>query len=215
MARPQVLVRPGLNVWRLLRTDRDEATEKDIPRTAAAAVRYFLGEGVSPEPGVADLVPTGRNEWRFGAARPVQVVSVSREAGQAMPDAQVEADRLKMPLDLVPAVRAKRPWWVLVSIWWRGPTKSIDYPGVVAGWLWPRWELSGADWLLDRAVSGLPEAEQSDPGSATWAEALGDKAQSAFLAATDVDLGKLLVTGGQGLAIAALLYVVLSRRHRG
>ena len=209
--RPQVLVRPGLNAWSLLRTDRDGAKQGDIPRTAAAAVRYFLGEGLSPEPGLADLVPVGPNEWRFGDVRPLRVIEVSREAGPALPaGGQLQADRMNVP-DIAPTVGGKRPWWVVVWFWWRGPQRWIDYPGVRAGLFWPSWTLVSADWLLDRAV-WVPEGVD-DPGAYTWAGTVKDKAQAAFLQTTG-HLGDLLLTGGQGLAIAALLYLLLSRRGR-
>jgi hypothetical protein len=208
--RPKLKVLPGLNVWRLLRTDRDGATQGEIPQTAAAAVRYFLGYALSPEAG-ATLVPSGTNEWRFGEARPVQVTDLSRQAGPALPDGELLADRVQSVPTTIPTVRGKRPWWVVVRFWWRGPAGQVDYPAVRAGLIWPSYKLNDADWVLDRAVF-VPNAS-GDPGSATWWDAMGDKAQSAFLKATD-DLGDILKISGGGLAIVALLFLLAGRRRR-
>lgn len=213
MARPQLLVKPGLNAWRLLRTDRDGATEAQIPRTTAAVMRYFLTGYPFPEPGFPEvqLIPIRPNEWRFDDVRPLKLVEVSRKSGPALPRGELLADRMNVP-DTVPSVSASKPWWVVVWFWWRGPEKSIDYPGVRSGWLWPSWELNGADWVLDRAV-WVPEGVQQDPGAESWSSAVKDETEAAFLRKTG-HLGDLLVTGGQGLAVAALLYLLLSRSRR-
>lgn len=205
--RPQLAVKPGLNVWRLLRTDRDGAEPKRIPQSAAAAVRYFLGEALAPESNV--LVPSGKLEWRVGNARPIEVLDVSRKAGQPLPDGELLADRVQTVPIRIPTVNGVKPWWVLVRFWWRGPEKTIDYPGVKQGLVWPRWSLTDADWLLDRAVH-VAEPDVPDPGAATWAEAMGDKAQSALLSATD-DLGRL-ISAGSGFAILALLWFLSNRK---
>jgi hypothetical protein len=209
-ARPQVEVRPGLNVWRLLRTDRDGAKAGAIPQNAAAAVRYFLGEGLSPEANQM-LVPVAKNEWRFDDVRPLQVLGVSQKAGQNLPAGEVLADRMAVP-GTVPSVRGKRPWWVLLQFWWRGASKRIDYPGVRAGALWHSWELNGADWVLDRAVFVAPAAVP-DPGAATWTEALGNKAEAAFLKYTG-DMGDLLTGLGRGLFVLVVLYGLSQLRTR-
>jgi hypothetical protein len=211
-ARPKLKVLPGLNVWRLLRTDRDGAKLQDLGQTAAAALRYFLGESLSPEPS-ATLVPTGSNEWRFGNARPVQLVDISRQAGPALPAGELLADRVQTVPRTVPTVRGKRPWWIVIRFWWRGPAGKIDYPAVRSGIIWPSYQLNDADWVLDRAVHVPKDAAPADPGSATWVDAMGDKAQAAFLRATD-DLANLLKVSGGGLALVAVLFLLSGRRRR-
>lgn len=206
--RPQIELRPGLNLWRLLRTDRDGAKQAKVIQSAAAAVRYFVGEGLSPEAN-ATLIPVRDREYRFGDVRPLRVLDVSRKAGQSMPAGTLLADRMAVP-GTVPTVRARRPWWVLCELWWRGPLRQIDYPGVRAGILWPSWTLDGADWVLDRAVY-VPREAATDPGGSTWLESMGDQAQAAFLRATD-DLGDLLGSVGGGLAILAVILLLASRR---
>lgn len=211
--RPQLRVPRGLNYWRLLRTDRDGATPKSIPQNAAAAVRYFLGLGLSPRAN-QQLVPVAKNEWRFGDVRPLQVLDISRKAGGALPAGEVLADRVDSPtLKTIPTVSGKKPWWVVVRFWWRGTDQTIDYPGVRQGMLWPAWALNDADWVLDRAVFVPRDQAPADPGAATWTESLGDKAQSAFLRATD-DLGDLLTGFGGSIGILALLYLLSQSRRR-
>jgi hypothetical protein len=205
MARPQIAVPQGCNVWRLLRTDRDGQTEDKIPQNAAAAVRYFLGLGLSPEAN-QQLVPVGHWTWRFDSVRPLEVLSVSHDE-PTMTSGQVLADRQRVP-DTVPTVSGRRPWWVLLRFWWRQPGITIDYPGVKKGLLWPSWTLDGADWLLDRAHYVSP-LDVQDPGSATWTEAVTDQAQAEFLAKTG-HLGDLLATGS-GLAILLALYLLSKR----
>lgn len=213
--RPQLEVRPGLNVWRLLRTDRDVTEPDNIPQHAAAAMNYFLAGGLSPIRN-QHLVRVGKNEWRFGNLLPLQVLEISRRAGPAMPMGEVLADRVTTVPGTIPTVKAKKPWWVLVRFWWRGPRTVIDYPGVTMGWVSPHWALNGADWVLDRAVfvpEGTP-ATPPDPGAQKWAEALGDKAEAAFLRATDVDLGALLGDLGMGFGILVLLYFLSQKNSR-
>lgn len=195
--RPQIPVFQGANVWRLLRTDRDGASARDIPQMAAAAVRFFLerptGLGAKHE-----LTPTGTNEWRFGSARPFRVLAISRtESGLlAAPVGPIVADRHKSVPGTIPTVQGQRPWWVLVRFDWRAPDTTIDYPAVREGLFGRSYELQAADWLLDRAVR-LPAA---DPDDRTWGDAMGDRA----VAATD-ELGRVLLPS---LGIAALLAIL-------
>jgi hypothetical protein len=203
--RPKLAVPEGCNVWRLLRTDRDGQTEAKIPQNAAAAVRYFLGLGLSPQEN-QQLVPVAHWTWRFGNVRPLEVLSVGHEE-PPLTSGQILADRQRVP-DTVPTVSGKHPWWVLLRFWWRQPGITIDYPGVRQGLLWPSWTLDGADWLLDRAHYVSPSDVQ-DPGAATWTDAVTDHAQAEFLAKTG-HLGDLLATGS-ALAVLLALYLLSKR----
>ena len=166
-------------MWRLVRTDKDGASKADITQETASAIRYFLGLGVSPGKD-ASLVPSGHRpeEWRFDDVRPLQLVEINRAAGPAMPSGELLADRTSSVPDTVPTVSGKKPWWVLVRFWWRGKATTIDYPGVVQGLLWPEWSLTGADWVLDRAVFVPREQAPADPGGEPWGLAVAEKASA-------------------------------------
>ncbi len=178
--RPQVEVRPGLNVWRLLRSDTDDATKTDITHETGSVVRYFLGLSWSPGHDQS-LVPSGHRpeEWRFDDVRPLQLIEINRAAGPAMPAGELLADRTSSVPDTIPSVSGKKPWWVLVRFWWRGPAKTVDYPGFVQGALWQEWGLNSAKWVLDRAVWVPREQAPADPGAETWGLAVAEKASAA------------------------------------
>jgi hypothetical protein len=208
-AHPTIEVREGPNVWRLLRTDRDGASEGQIPQMAAAAVRWFV-RGVGPagaERGpLHELVSTGPNEWRFGWVRPLRVLSVTQSEPSNMPVGTLLADRNRTVPDTIPTVRGQKPWWVVVQFWWRAPNATIEYPALREGIFGRSYELNGADWVLDQAVA--PQ-RSPDPGGQTWDEAQGANASAAVKSAGE-SLGKV-VAGGFGLGILALLYL-LSRK---
>lgn len=201
---PKIPVKQGPNTWLLLRTDRDGASQGEIPQMAAAAVRWFVrgvGTAGSERGPLHELVETGPNEWRFGWVRPLRVLQVThsepRTAGQTV------ASRTTSVPTTIPTVRGQQPWWVLVQFWWRAPDAWIEYPAMREGIFGRTYELNGADWLLDRAVIPLPAA---DPGDQTWNEAQGAKATEAIKSAATT-LGKTLNVG-LGVGALALIYFI-------
>lgn len=201
----RVPLRPGEQVWRLLRTDRDGASATEIPDMAAATVRYWVrgvGTAGSERGPLWELVPTGPGEWRFGWVRPFRVVAVSHQA-TSLPAGRVVGDRMHAGAEL-PTVRGTNPWYVTVRFWWRGPAAEIEYPGHREGILGRSRALIGADWTLDTAI--LPATEQPDPGDQTWNEATGKRAEEAAAAVTS-SLGRT-VLGGLGLGALVLVYLI-------
>lgn len=191
----------------MLRTDRDGASAGQIPDMAAATVRYWvkgLGTAGSERGPLWELVPTGRNEWRFGWVRPFQVVSVSHQA-TPLPAGRVVGDRMHAGRDL-PTVRGSNPWYVTVRFWWRGPASEIEYPGHREGIFGRTHTLVAADWTLDSAI--LPATEQADPGGQTWTEATGKNA-----AEVSSSLGRT-VLGGLGLGALVLVYLIAKQLGR-
>lgn len=188
----------GPNVWRLLRTDRDGASATEIPQMAAAAVRWFT-RGKQAQGGLHELVRTGKDQWRFGNVRPLQVLSVGRKE-PALPPGKALADRAKSVPGTVPSVRAQRAWWVLVRFWWRAPDAKVPFPGLTESLFGRSYKLNGADWVLDRAISPL---RVTDPGDRTWGEVMSE-------AAAD-EAGTVLSTGLGAVGLLALVYLLAKR----
>lgn len=236
--RVQIPIVPGRQIWALTRTTRDGAqpgptgkfdpTGPDcgrfdtcLPEMTAAAVRHFL----LTEPGESkgakhELVKTGPNEWRFGLVRPLEVLSIHQsDFPDPMPTGKVLANyRTSLP-DTIPTVRVPAgdtPWQIVVEFWWRGPPKTIDYPGMAEELFGRSYRLNGADWILAWAVQ--PEGPQpADPGAQSWEQAQGANAADAIKKAgrdiaDTVDQLKIPVAG---VAVAGIaLYLLLSRRGR-
>lgn len=201
-------------MWLLLRTDRDNpratdsVTEPGLPQMAAAFCRWAIYQGSLPMGAKHELVSTGPDEWRFGDVRPFKVTSVGRVEPN-MPLGTRIADRMRAG-DTIPTVVGRQPWYVRVELWWRAGPTTIAYPGVHEGLFGRRWQVDGADWVLDRSV--VPRAEHTrDPGSQTWAEAQGDAAEAAIRAAAD-DLGRMLRPSLGALGLLALAYLFASRK---
>jgi hypothetical protein len=174
----------------------------------AAFIRWAIYSGTLGMGAKHELISTGPDEWRFGDVRPLKVTAVGREQPN-MPAGRLLGDRMHAG-PTVPSVVGKHPWWVRVELWWRGQPATIDYPGLHEGLFGRRWQLDGADWVLDRAVA-LPVEQQTDPGAQTWGEAQGDAAADAILRATG-DLGKTLAGWGAGFGVLALLYLLGGRK---
>lgn len=201
----QIHVEPGQNLWRLLRTNRDGASEAEVRRMTGPAMFRFLREAHQTEE-PWEYLETGDGEFRMGAARPVVVEYVGKESAP-LPAGDTLANRQKGVVDTIPTVRGANPWWILVRIHWRGPQASIPYPALRVDWLGARhYELNGADWVLDKAVAVAPEEQAEDPGDETWGDVQAKKA------------GRLLKTGGAVVltvgAAAAVAAVLLARRKR-
>jgi len=186
-----MLVMPGPNLWRLIRSDLDGIAADDIPRRAANFVRLSLDTGWAHE-----LVSTGDNEWRIGSARPLRVLSVSRQRESI--EGTILADRQTSVPDTIPSVRGREPWFVIVKFWWREPAQEIRFPGLAQGLLGPYYELNGAQWVLDRAVQSHVDERPSDE---SWSSAMGETVQN------------VAVGGLSGLAVIALLYLLSQRKH--
>lgn len=170
MLEPRLPVFQGRNVWRLVRGNVDEPDPESLPQKAAAFVRWVFQQNRT---GTPELVPVGPDEWRFGDVRPLRVLSVSDDP-QPMPPGKLMGDRETVP-GVAPAVRLKQgttPKFVLLEFWWRGsPTETVPYPAWQKGLLGPSYTLTGADWLLDKAVW---DDDADDPGDESWAEAQGE-----------------------------------------
>ena len=205
--RPRIGLVEGPQAWRIIRTDRDGATQRELPQMAAAFVRWAVYSGSLAMGAKHELVATGPDEWRIGDLRPLKVTHVGHDEPY-VPPGRLLGDRMHAGTT-VPTVVGRKPWWVMVEFWWRGRATTIDYPGLHEGLLGRRWQLDGSDWVLDRAVA-LPREHVRDPGSQTWAEAQGDAAEAAIRAAA-ADLGKTLLGWGSGLGVLALLYLFASR----
>lgn len=205
VARTLIQVVQGPNEWRLLRTDRDGASVKEIPDFTAAAVRWFIrgaGTAGSERGPLHELIPTAPNEWRFGWVRPLRVISVAHEP-QAMSPGKVLADRAQSVPETVPTVRGQHPWFIHVQFWWRAPNAKVEFPAMREGILGRSYELNGADWVLDRAVA---VQRAPDPGDQTWSQATGKAT-----AETAASLGRTVLAGFGGVGILLLLWA-LSRR---
>jgi len=174
----------------------------------AAFVRWAIYSGTLGMGAKHELISTGPDEWRFGDVRPLKVTAVAHEEPN-MPPGRLLGDRMHAG-STVPSVVGKRVWWVRVEIWWRGQPAEIDYPGLHEGLFGRRWQLDGADWVLDRAVALVPE-QQTDPGAQTWGEAMGDAAKEAALRAA-ADLERTLLGWGSWLGILALAYLLGGRK---
>jgi len=204
--KPTIPVFKGANVWRLLRTDRDAASSESIPQRTAAACWRFLESDLVNSP-IYELVPTARNEWRFGAARPLRVLAVSdrpMEPSSDGPPARLVVDRQR--LTQAAAVTGGKPWYVLVQFFWRLPDATLIYPAMVDGMFGAKFQLMGADWLLDKAWQ-VKVPKRDDPGDETWTEAMGDRAGQAMASASSA-LAQTMggVLGVQALALLGLLW---------
>lgn len=210
--RTLIQVVQGPNAWRLLRTDRDGASEGEIPQMAAAAVRWAVrgaGQTGAERGPLHELINTGPREWRFGWVRPLRVLSVTHEPAAMSPGREL-ADRHRLGsgnlvhrMRTVPTVRGQKPWFIGVEFWWRAPDARIEFPAWREGIFGRSYELNGADWVLDRAVA---VQRAPDPGDQTWGEATGKRT-----AEVSSSIAKTVLAGGIGLGVLAVLYL-LSRR---
>jgi hypothetical protein len=207
MANPgTVKVVQGANLWQVLRTDRDGASQDEIPQMAAAMVRWTLRE-VDQSP-LYELTRTGPNEWTFGSVRPLAVAHVSHSAQSFPRNSIVLGTRYTSVPGTVPTVRGESPWYVLLSFMWRKPSVSIPWPGVSEGLFGRKDEVNGADWVLQEARTMVGQ----DPGDATWMAKMGKHAESAAKSATS-DLERVALAAGAGIGLVLLLYFALSSRR--
>lgn len=224
----RIELRQGRNLWRLMRTDRDGASEEQVIETVGPAVSKMIREaGMQDGPWEILRTDSGGNpKWRIGNARPVELVGLARyepenPAGPqlALPEgAQRIAERLQYPGPTLPTVAGKRPWWVLVDVWWRGPDTTIYWPGFRVNWLGNRVRtVVGADWALDSAA-WVPDEEETkpDPGDQTSLGSHATTVSGAAAQALKFALPPVVLIGGIALGTyAAVKSGVFSKMLKG
>ena len=206
----------GEQIWVLIRTDRDGASADEVGASVGNFMRWVLRNAAAAGTGITDLqqvVQTGPNEWRVGAARPVSVVSVSRTR-PTYPTGKVVASRETYPGDGIPTVNGQTPWWITIRFWWRAASTTVEWPSLVArvgsltGLNLADYSIDQADWTLDRSI--VPSQPVADPGDATWsatqAKRVGDAATGI------IGVGGKVVGGIALLAIAYIAIRAASRR---
>jgi len=208
-------IEQGEQVWVFMRTDRDGASADEIASSIGDLMRWVLRNAKTAETGIADLhqvVSTGDREWRVGAARPVQLVSVGHQR-PTYPMGKTIAARENYPGDGIPTVSGTNPWWVVVRFWWRAAKTEVQWPtllaavGSLTGFNVAAYTIDQADWALDRAI--VPAATDKDPGDASWGTVQGARAAQAAGTVLSVS-GKVLGV----VALAAAVVVVLRARMR-
>ena len=205
----------GEQVWVFARTDRDGASAEEIAGSVGDLFRWVMRNAKTSETGLSDLhqvISTGEHEWRVGAARPIQLVSVDRQR-PPYPPGKVIASRETYPGEGIPFVSGTSPWFVVVRFWWRAATTEIQWPSLIArvgsltGLNVADYTIDDADWVLDRAI--VPASTAKDPGDATWGKQQEDRAIEAA--------GTALAVGGKTvglLAFAAAVFLLLRARMR-
>ncbi len=213
---PSIKLPQGEQIWVMLRTDRDGASEEQIADSIGNLMRWVLREAKSDETGITDLhqvVSTGKNEWRVGSARPVQLISISKDR-PSYPTGQVLAAREQYPGEGIPTVAGDKAWWVVVRLWWRGSSTEVQWPSLIArvgsltGFNVADYGVDQADWTLDRAI--VPAQKTADPGAATWGQTQGRRVEESAgqaLSAAGTAL-KVVV----GVAVVAGLVAIFRRR---
>lgn len=206
----------GEQIWILLRTDRDGASADEIADSVGDFMRWTLRNAAAGGTGLTDLqqvIKTGDNEWRVGAARPVTVVSVA-QTRPTYPDGKTIAARESYPGDGIPTVNGQTPWWVTIRFWWRAASTTVEWPSLIArvgsltGLNLADYTVDQADWTLDRAI--VPAAKATDPGDATWSQAQGKRIEQA---ASGILSGGVKVLGGLALLTGAY-FIIRSRLRR-
>lgn len=205
----------GEQIWVLIRTDRDGATAAQIGASVGDFMRWVLRNAAQAETGITDLhqvIQTGTNEWRIGAARPIALVSVDRER-PSYPAGKTIASRETYPGDGLPTVNGQTPWWVTIRFWWRAASTTVEWPSLVArvgsltGLNLADYSIDQADWTLDRSI--VPTAPVTDPGDTTWGQAQEHR--------IEVAASNILGTGGKivaGLAVVTVVYLAIRASRR-
>lgn len=172
----RLLVRPGRNVWLLVRTDRDAASKDEAVQSAGAFLSRVLGRASpqgwdqtqflqAPEPPGDALA-----EFYMGAARPVLVLS----AGQQWPGMEWHEGGTRLGRSIeckgTRLVKADRPWYLVVAFDWRGPDTWIPWPASFVNFIGVRasdTRRTDLDWLVNEAYY---EGEAQAPDSSLGAE---------------------------------------------
>ncbi len=205
----------GEQIWVLLRTDRDGASAAEVGASVGDFMRWILRNAKVAGTGITDLqqvIKTGENEWRVGAARPVKMISVSR-ARPDYPAGRIIAAREAYPGEGIPTVNGQQPWWVTIQFWWRAATTTVEWPSLVArvgsltGLNLADYSIDQADWTLDRAI--VPSVTAKDPGDASWSEVQAQRVGEAASGVLSVG-GKVL----GGVAVLGVGYLLIRSRLR-
>jgi hypothetical protein len=209
----RIPIKQGEQVWVLIRTDRDGASADDIASSLGGFMRFVLANAGTAATGLTDMpqvISTGQKEWRVGAARPIQLMSIDRER-PIYPAGKTFASRELYPGEGIPTVNGDKPWWVTLRFWWRAGETDIEWPTLIAhvgsltGFNVADYTIDRADWVLDRAI--MPTLTAKDPGDATWAEVQGKRVAEAA--------GSIAGTGVKvlgGVAVATALILLLKSR---
>jgi len=206
-------LRQGHNVWRLLRTDRDGASQAEVVDTVGPAIQKMVRPvGMTEGPWEIFRTSADPPEWRIGDVRPVRLRELVRgtggpELGPSLGPGELLAERVGYPGDTLPTVRAQRPWWVLVDLWWRRPDVELYWPGFRVNWLGNRTRtVVDADWVLDSAKWIPPEEDETpDPGDETSAEAHGERVGKATANALRIAVPPIVGIGATALLGYALV----------
>jgi hypothetical protein len=213
---PNIKLPQGEQIWVMLRTDRDGASEGQIADSIGDLMRWVLREAKSDETGITDLhqvISTGKNEWRVGSARPVQLISISKDR-PTYPTGEILAAREQYPGEGIPTVAGDKPWWVVVRLWWRGSSTEVQWPSLIArvgsltGFNVADYGVDQADWTLDRAI--VPTQKAADPGAATWGKTQTGRVEESAGQALSVAGTALKVV--VGVAVVAGLIAIFRRR---
>ena len=205
----------GENVWRMIRTDRDQATREEVLGMVGPALHHILHEAgeqfaeIDPWQIVIRTTPDGKelHEWRIGAARPIVAVEAKRGrmAAVGLPGiARVLWKRAHYTGPGLAGVTGARPWWILVRFWWRQDDTTISSPGYRVNEI--GWHGSGpddlqkADWMIDEAI--VPLVEDTDPGGQTFGDEMIPRVVKTVKDAIKFGGGLLVV----GALVAAAVY---------
>lgn len=214
-----MLVVPGPNVWRLVRTDRDAPSPEGVLDTLGPTMDFFL-EPIQPSGDAGKLeeaitTETGEDdspegwEWRIGAARPIVVTSLGRTS-VPLPKAKKVLGARKDP-EVLPTVDADNPWFVNVLFFWRGQKAELEYPALSVNFLGVRSREPGPelDWYLDKAVQ--PAESPPDPGDQSWWEHQRGNIGEAAGEVADVGLDVLKYAVAGGVAVAVVWLITKTR----
>jgi len=204
----KVVINPGENVWRFIRTARDGASADEIRNMTGAAMFHALGPAnYTEEPW--ELIETSFDprRWRVGAARPIEVVDVVQSTTPPELPQGTELGNRHWHTETIPAVSTQGgvpPWFVVARFWWRQYPVTIPLPGWRVNFLGIRKNtLVGADWVLDRAVQPFPAHQAPDPGAATWGETQKRSATKTLRKVSSYGGAVLLLVGFAGIGMWA------------
>lgn len=191
MADPTLRLVPGRQQWLIARTDRDGASAAEVANMLAGFLQYTFRDIQGDQPGSSpeEIFTTGDHEWRVSAARPVRLLLTPSQTEPPVSGAIIAR---REDLDELPLLRASKPWYLVVEVWWRGPEASIPWPALQVTWAGTRQrDYTEADWLLLRSF--VPPGDAVDPGDDSWA------------GSTSAAIGQTLAAIKSGLSTAAVV----------
>ena len=227
MADPRLKLVPGRQLWLVSRTDRDGASAEEIADMVRGFLQFTFRDVDGGQPGSSpqELLATGDHEWRVSAARPVRLVG-----GPVQSMAELESALLaylggstdngtagsivaaREELDPLPILKAERPWYLVLEVWWRGSAASIPWPALQVTWAGTRQrDYEEADWLLLKSF--VPPGEVEDPGDATWGEAQGENVTEAGEAIVKAARAPMLLAAGFVAVVGGMFLLARARRR--